>query len=110
MASRIGILSQLLIAAFLLCAGTAAHAKKRVALVIGNSAYQAAPQLPNPSADARLLSNTLLSLGFFVVGGGAQINLDKAGLDDALRKFGTELIGAESPCFIMPARASRHTG
>ena len=99
MASRIGILSRLLVAAFLLCAGTAAHAEKRVALVIGNSAYQAAPQLPNPSADARLMSDTLLSLGFFVVGGGAQINLDKTGLDDALRKFGTELIGADVALF-----------
>ena len=99
MASRIGILSRWLVAAFLLCAGTAAHAEKRVALVIGNSAYQAAPQLPNPSADARLMSDTLLSLGFFVVGGGAQINLDKTGLDDALRKFGTELIGADVALF-----------
>ena len=37
MAGRIGIVSRLLVAAFLLCAGacTPAHAEKRVALVIG---------------------------------------------------------------------------
>src|SRR5258708_40376558 len=101
MASRIGIMSRLMVATFLLIAGasTAAHAEKRVALVIGNSAYQAAPQLPNPAADARLMSDTLLSLGFFVVGGGAQIDLDKAGFDDALQKFGTELIGADVALF-----------
>jgi hypothetical protein len=73
MASRIGILSRSMVAAFLLCGWlfTPAHAEKRVALVIGNSAYQAAPRLPNPASDARLMSDTLLSLGFFVVGGGA---------------------------------------
>ena len=101
MVSRIGIVSRWMVAAFLLCAGasTAAHAEKRVALVIGNSAYQAAPQLPNPASDARLMSDTLLSLGFFVVGGGAQVDLDKAGFDGALQKFGSELIGADVALF-----------
>jgi len=99
MVSRLGIVSRLIVAAFLLCAATAAHAEKRVALVIGNSAYQAAPQLPNPAADARLMSDTLLSLGFSIVGGGAQTNLDKAGFDDALQKFGSELTGADVALF-----------
>jgi caspase domain-containing protein/Sel1 repeat-containing protein len=57
------------------------------------------PALPNPVADARLMSDTLLSLGFFVVGGGAQLDLDKAGFDDALQKFGKELIGADVALF-----------
>ncbi len=99
MASRIGLLSRLIVAALLLCAGTAAHAEKRVALVIGNSAYQTVAKLPNPVADARLMSDTLLSLGFFVVGGGAQIDLDKDGFDAALKKFGNELIGADVALF-----------
>ena len=42
------------------------------------------PALPNPADDARLMSDTLLSLGFFVVGGGAQLDLDRAGFDNAL--------------------------
>jgi hypothetical protein len=99
MTSRIGLLSRLIVAAFLACAGTAAHAEKRVALVIGNSAYQTVEKLPNPTADAKLMSDTLLSLGFFVVGGGAQLDLDKDGFDAALRKFGTELIGADVALF-----------
>jgi hypothetical protein len=62
MTGRIGIMSRLTVATFLLCAGmvSAAHAEKRVALVIGNSAYRAVPALPNPTADARLMSDTLL--------------------------------------------------
>ena len=101
MTGRIGIVSRLLFAAALLCTGmsSAAHAEKRVALVIGNSTYRAVPALPNPAADARLMSDTLLSLGFFVVGGGAQLDLDKAGFDDALLKFKTELAGADVALF-----------
>jgi len=99
MASRIGLLSRVIVAALLLCAGTAAHAEKRVALVIGNSAYQTVEKLPNPAADAKLMSDTLLSLGFFVVGGGAQLDLDKDGFDAALKQFGTELIGADVALF-----------
>src|ERR1700686_3542697 len=101
MAGRIGIVSRLMVAAFLMCAGlpSAAHAEKRVALVVGNSAYRTVPTLPNPAADAKLMSDTLLSLGFFVVGGGAQLDLDKAGFDEALQKFGSELIGADVALF-----------
>jgi hypothetical protein len=101
MTGRIGVVSRLIFAAFLMCAGmgTAAHAEKRVALVIGNSAYRAVPVLPNPTADARLMSDTLLSLGFFVIGGGAQLDLDKAGFDNALQEFGHELAGADVALF-----------
>jgi hypothetical protein len=100
-AGRIGIVSRLIFAAFLTCAGmgSAAHAEKRVALVIGNSAYRAVPVLPNPTADAKLMSDTLLSLGFFVVGGGAQLDLDKAGFDNALQQFGDQLAGADVALF-----------
>jgi uncharacterized caspase-like protein len=44
-----------------------AFAEKRVALIIGNSAYQNAPQLPNPVNDAALMSETFKSAGFDVV-------------------------------------------
>jgi tetratricopeptide (TPR) repeat protein len=101
MAGRIGIVSRLILAALLVSAAMSseARAEKRVALVIGNSAYRAVPALPNPAADAKLMSDTLLSLGFFVVGGAAQLDLDKAGFDDALRKFNTELTGADVALF-----------
>jgi tetratricopeptide (TPR) repeat protein len=101
MTGRIGTLSRWTVAAFLLCAGSisAAHAEKRVALVIGNSAYRSVPALQNPADDARLMSDTLLSLGFFVVGGGAQLDLDQTGFDEVLQKFGQQLIGADVALF-----------
>src|SRR5215813_3069638 len=80
---------------FLVAMSAPAHAEKRVALVIGNSAYQSAVPLDNPVNDARLMSDTLLSLGFFVVGGGAKLDLDKSGLDGALDEFGKAVIGAD---------------
>jgi hypothetical protein len=101
MTGRIGIVSRMIFAAFLLTAGLApaAHAEKRVALVIGNSAYQTVPKLPNPDNDARLMSDTLLSLGFFVVGGGARLDLDKDGFDAALNEFSKQLVGADVALF-----------
>jgi len=100
MAGRIAIVSRLIVAALLMCAGCcAAHAEKRVALVIGNSAYRAVPALQNPAADATLIADTLSSLGFDVVGGGAQLDLDKAAFDGTLRKFGEALTGADVALF-----------
>jgi hypothetical protein len=101
MAGRIGIVSRSIVAAFVVwvAACPAAHAEKRVALVIGNSAYRAAPVLPNPAADAKSISDTLLSLGFFVVGGGAELDLDKPGFEAALREFGNQLVGADVALF-----------
>jgi uncharacterized protein YraI len=39
----------------------------RVALVIGNSAYQAATRLPNPSNDAKAIADKLTAMGFDVM-------------------------------------------
>src|SRR6185437_15818694 len=99
--SRTGIMSRSMVAAFLLCVGLLApvHAEKRVALVIGNSAYQTVPKLLNPDNDARLMSDTLLSLGFFVVGGDARLDLDKSGFDAALNEFSKQLVGADVALF-----------
>jgi uncharacterized caspase-like protein len=57
------------------------------------------PRLPNPDADAKLMSDTLLSLGFFVVGGSAQVDLDKTRFDAALQEFKTQLVGADVALF-----------
>jgi uncharacterized caspase-like protein len=38
--------------------------ERRVALVIGNSAYKAVPELPNPRRDAQLIADALKKLGF----------------------------------------------
>ena len=44
-----------------------ALAEKRVALVLGNSAYQNVPPLSNPVNDAALMAKTLKDAGFDVV-------------------------------------------
>src|SRR3984893_19323906 len=44
-----------------------ALAEKRVALVIGNSAYQHAPALPNPSRDAKAMVAMFERGGFSVI-------------------------------------------
>src|SRR3954469_17281444 len=51
-----------------LTAASAVQAEPRVALVIGNSAYQGdLPALPNPANDAKLMAKTLKGVGFDVV-------------------------------------------
>ena len=40
-----------------------AVAENRMALVIGNSAYQSAPALPNPTNDAKAIAELLISAG-----------------------------------------------
>src|SRR5262245_15841878 len=57
----------LCLAAALLLAGEPALAEKRVALVIGNGAYQNAPKLTNPVNDGNTLAATLKNAGFDVV-------------------------------------------
>jgi uncharacterized caspase-like protein len=74
-------------------------AERRVALVIGNSAYVHVPRLANPANDARLMAETLKGLGFALVSGGAQIDLDKAALDRAVQAFGNALTGADVGLF-----------
>ncbi len=60
-----------IVAAVSMLATNPAVAERRVALVIGNSAYQHVSRLDNPSNDARLVAETLRSVGFSLVGGAA---------------------------------------
>src|SRR5262249_22105179 len=71
-----------------------AFAEKRVALVIGNSAYTYVSRLSNPANDARLMSETLRSLGFTLVGGAAQLDLDIDQFRHVMQDFGNALQGA----------------
>jgi uncharacterized caspase-like protein len=76
-----------------------ARAEKRVALVIGNGSYQNVAPLDNPTNDAKLMADTLRGLGFTLVGGAAQINLDKSGLDNVIASFGSQVVGADVGLF-----------
>ena len=68
-----------------------ALAEKRVALVIGNSNYRHVSSLANPGNDARLMADTLKAVGFTLVGGGAQLDLDDTGLRRVVQTFGAQL-------------------
>jgi uncharacterized caspase-like protein len=76
-----------------------AAAEKRVALVVGNSAYQNVTQLDNPRNDATLIAETLSGLGFTLIGGRAQLDLDKAALDVDVQNFGRQIQGADVALF-----------
>src|SRR3984885_12199209 len=78
---------------------SSAAAEKRIALVVGNSAYQSIPRLDNPTNDALLVADTLGKLGFSLVGGGAQVDLDKSRFDSVVQSFGNQLMGADVALF-----------
>jgi uncharacterized caspase-like protein len=74
----------------------------RVALVVGNGAYQNVPELPNPPHDAHDVADELKKIGFSVT------NLTDAkfeDLHDALRKFTQQARGAKLRLFITPGTA-----
>src|SRR5262245_3177287 len=81
---------RLAIAIALFVMPTAATAQKRVALVIGNAAYQHAGKLFNTINDATDMAAALKKVGFQVVEG---FDLDKAATDRKIRDFATELTG-----------------
>jgi hypothetical protein len=76
-----------------------ASAEKRIALVIGNSAYQNIARLDNPRNDATLMAETLSGLGFTLIGGSAQLDLDKVALDTDVQNFGRQIQGADVALF-----------
>ncbi|MGQ0682245.1 caspase family protein [Bradyrhizobium sp.] len=76
-----------------------ASAERRIALVVGNAGYQNITPLANAQNDATLIAETLRSVGFALVGGTAQVNLDKPAFDKAVQTFGSQLIGADVALF-----------
>jgi hypothetical protein len=74
----------------------AAQAEKRVALVVGNSAYKHAGTLSNPKNDADDMAAALKALDIEVIKG---LDLDKAGLEREVRKFSAALSGADVGIF-----------
>src|SRR5262249_3572570 len=73
-----------------------AHAQKRVALVIGNSAYKHAGKLTNPKNDAADMAAVLRKFRFQVIDG---FDLDKVSFDRKVREFGTALANADAGIF-----------
>jgi uncharacterized caspase-like protein len=78
-------LRRFLLAALLLLVCQPAWAEKRVALVLGNSAYQNVARLPNPANDGAVIASTLKNAGFDVVD--SRHDLPAAETRRALREF-----------------------
>ncbi len=70
-----------------------AFADKRVALVMGNSAYQHVSRLANPANDSMAISNTLKGVGFTVVE--LKRDLKAAEMRRALRDFSDQVRDAD---------------
>jgi TPR repeat protein len=93
------LLLLLVIGAWTVATGHAQQVEHRVALVIGNASYQHVNRLANPGNDAKLIADTLQKSGFTLVGGGAQLNLDKASFDRLVQDFGKQIQGADVALF-----------
>ncbi len=79
-----------------LFSGEALAQDKRVALLIGNSAYANVPTLPNPRNDAAKLGDRLRALGFDVTVG---VDLDRSGVISTLVNFGRKAESADVALF-----------
>ena len=79
---------------------------KRVALVIGNSAYQEAP-LPNAMNDGRDMAAALRELGFEVIPGE---NLERRAMEDAIITFGEHLQEGALGVFYFAGHGSQVSG
>jgi hypothetical protein len=83
------------------------HAQKRVALVIGNSAYQHTPALRNPKNDAADVAAVLKDLGFEVHQG---IDLPKAAMERMIHGFAEALVGAQLATFFYAGHGLQVSG
>jgi hypothetical protein len=86
----------LLAAVATLWLGSPALAEKRVALVVGNSAYVQAGALPNPMNDASDMAEALKKVGFEVILG---LDLTKSAFDGKVRDFARALEQADVAVF-----------
>ena len=74
---------------FVILWSSIAHAEKRVALLIGNSAYLNVPKLPNPKNDAEAIADLFREAGFDVVDGKADLGADA--MRRTLRDFSEQM-------------------
>lgn len=72
---------------FMLLTCGSAQAERRVALVIGNSAYKSVPRLSNPANDATLVGGMFKKAGFDAVD--VRLDLSVVEMRKALREFGS---------------------
>lgn len=98
---------RMILAALVLLLPVHARADKRIALVVGNSAYTHAGTLANPKNDATDISAELKKLDFQVVEG---FNLDKAAFDRKVMEFAVALNGAQVGLFFFAGHGLQVAG
>jgi formylglycine-generating enzyme required for sulfatase activity len=86
---------------------TPALAEKRIAVVIGNGAYQSASRLGNPPNDAQDVAVALKRLGFETV---LHQNLEKAGMQAAMAAFARAARTADVAMFYFSGHAVQRAG
>lgn len=96
------------LAAAALATGAApSFAENRVALVIGNGAYQHAPRLPNPVNDAADVAAALKRSGFETI---LATDLNKAGMDEVTIRFARAARAADVALFYYSGHALQFAG
>ena len=96
-----------LAAAVLAISAAPSFAENRVALVIGNGAYEHAPRLPNPANDAADVSAALKRSGFETI---LAIDLNKAAMDEVTIRFARAARGADVALFYYSGHALQFAG
>ncbi|WP_049824139.1 caspase family protein [Bradyrhizobium ottawaense] len=81
----------LIVSIWLMCGS--AHAERRMALVLGNSAYKSVPKLSNPANDAALVGGMFKKAGFDWID--IKTDLNGSEMRKALRDFGQRARDAE---------------
>ena len=84
-----------------------AFAERRVALVIGNSAYAAFPKIPNPRNDADDVADALKALGFDVLLGK---DIKRADMEDLLIRFARKSDKVDTALVFYAGHGLQHNG
>src|ERR1700681_4880445 len=102
------ILAKLTCALLLICLGaTPGYADKRLALVIGNSAYRNTPRLTNPRNDAEDVAAALKRTGFETIVG---VDPDPARMQDVSIRFARAAREADVAMFYYSGHAIQNAG
>jgi len=96
-----------LAAAALAISAAPSFAENRVALVIGNGAYEHAPRLPNPANDAADVAAALKRSGFETI---LATDLNKAGMDEVTIRFARAARAADVALFYYSGHALQFAG
>jgi hypothetical protein len=96
-----------LVAVGLLARTSPGLAESRIALVIGNGAYQSVPRLANPSNDAKAVAAALRRSGFDTI---IATDLDKNGMEDATIRFSRAARSADVALFYYSGHALQFNG